>query len=60
MPSKSLGETLLRGAARITAPLAQHDLARRVARGDEDASRLDERRGNRVCPAQSARLFGFM
>jgi 3-deoxy-D-manno-octulosonic-acid transferase len=45
MPSKSLGETLLRGAARITEPLAQHDLARRVARGDEDASRVHERRG---------------
>lgn len=45
MPSKSLGETLLRGAARITAPLAQHDLALRVARGDEDANRVDERRG---------------
>lgn len=45
MPSKSLGETLLRGAARITEPLAQHDLARRVARGIEDASRAHERRG---------------
>lgn len=45
MPSKSLGETLLRGAARITEPLAQHDLARRVARGIEDASRAQERRG---------------
>lgn len=45
MPSKSLGETLLRGAARITEPLAQHDLARRVARGIEDASCAHERRG---------------
>lgn len=45
MPSKSLGETLLHGAARITEPLAQHDLARRVARGIEDASRAHERRG---------------
>ncbi len=45
MPSKSLGETLLHGAARITEPLAQHDLARRVARGIEDASRSHERRG---------------
>lgn len=45
MPSKSFGETLIRSAARITEPLVQHELARRVARGDEDASRATERQG---------------
>ncbi|WP_069298581.1 3-deoxy-D-manno-octulosonic acid transferase [Neptunicoccus sediminis] len=45
MSSKSLGETLIRSAARITEPLMQHELARRVARGHEDASRAHERQG---------------
>ncbi|PLS22891.1 3-deoxy-D-manno-octulosonic acid transferase [Neptunicoccus cionae] len=45
MSSKSLGETLIRSAARITEPLMQHELARRVARGHEDANRAHERQG---------------
>ena len=45
MPSKSFGETLIRGAARIAEPLSRHELAKRVARGDEDATRANERQG---------------
>ncbi len=59
MPSKSLSETLLRGAARITEPLAQHELARRVARGDEDASRVHERRGKSDIARPDAQIIWF-
>lgn len=50
MSSKSFGETFIRSAARLTEPLAHHDLARRVARGEEDASRAHERRGQTDTP----------
>jgi 3-deoxy-D-manno-octulosonic-acid transferase len=46
MPSKSFGETLIKSAARIAEPMAQHDLSRRLARGEEDASRTQERQGH--------------
>jgi 3-deoxy-D-manno-octulosonic-acid transferase len=45
MPSKNSDEKLLRRSGRIKEPLARHDLAPRVARGIEDASRARERRG---------------
>ena len=45
MPSKNLSKRLLRGAARIREPLSQLYVARRLARGIEDASRAHERRG---------------
>ncbi len=59
MPSKSLGETLLRGAAMITEPLAQHELSRRVARGVEDASRVQERRGKTDLSRPDGTLLWF-